>query len=62
MAVATAEQGKLDGVGGIRLHFRAWRPAQSPRGVVAIVPGFNSHSGYYIGDIKNWIVDRLPRS
>jgi alpha-beta hydrolase superfamily lysophospholipase len=54
MAVVTAEQGKLEGVGGLHLFFRAWRPAQSARGVVAIVPGFNSHSGYY-----TWVGERL---
>ena len=40
--------------GGLRLFYRAWRPDQTPRGVVAIVPGFNSHSGYYA-----WVADRL---
>jgi alpha-beta hydrolase superfamily lysophospholipase len=54
MAVATAEQGRIDGVGGIQLFFRAWHPGQSPRGVVAIVPGFNSHSGYY-----TWVGQQL---
>jgi alpha-beta hydrolase superfamily lysophospholipase len=54
MAVATTEQGKLDGGGGLQLFFRAWRPGQSPRGVVAIVPGFNSHSGYY-----TWVGEQL---
>ena len=32
---------------GLNLFFRSWRPAASARGVVVIVPGFNSHSGYY---------------
>jgi acylglycerol lipase len=40
--------------GGLRLFFRGWRPDQTPRGVVAIVPGFNSHSGYY-----SWVAERL---
>jgi alpha-beta hydrolase superfamily lysophospholipase len=54
MAVVAAEQGKLEGVGGLQLFFRGWRPAQSARGVVAIVPGFNSHSGYY-----TWVGEQL---
>jgi alpha-beta hydrolase superfamily lysophospholipase len=54
MAVVTAEQGKLEGVGGLQLFFRGWRPAQLARGVVAIVPGFNSHSGYY-----TWVGEQL---
>jgi acylglycerol lipase len=32
---------------GLNLFYRSWRPSTTPRGVVAIVPGFNSHSGYY---------------
>src|ERR1700712_1891727 len=37
------------GAGGLNIFMRSWRPAQAPRGVVVIVPGFNSHSGYYTG-------------
>jgi len=40
--------------GGLELFYRSWRPDQTPRGVVAIVPGFNSHSGYYA-----WIAERF---
>jgi alpha-beta hydrolase superfamily lysophospholipase len=40
--------------GGLELFYRSWRPDQTPRGVVAIVPGFNSHSGYY-----SWVAERL---
>ena len=32
---------------GDELFYRSWRPAGTPRAIVAIVPGFNSHSGYY---------------
>jgi len=32
---------------GLNLFFRSWRPAAPARGVVVIVPGFNSHSAYY---------------
>jgi acylglycerol lipase len=39
---------------GLRLFFRSWRPQSEPRGVVAIVPGFNSHSGYY-----SWVAEQL---
>jgi len=42
---ATEEQ--IQGAGGLRLFVRSWRPAGEVRGAVAIVPGFNSHSGYY---------------
>jgi alpha-beta hydrolase superfamily lysophospholipase len=40
--------------GGLRLFYRTWRPDETPRGVVTIVPGFNSHSGYY-----GWVAERL---
>ncbi len=38
----------------LRIFFRLWRPAEKPRGVVVIVPGFNSHSGYY-----SWVAEEL---
>lgn len=40
--------------GGLNLVYRAWRSNQAPRAVVAIVPGFNSHSGYY-----SWVGEQL---
>ena len=33
--------------GALNLFFRSWHPSDTARGVVVIVPGFNSHSGYY---------------
>jgi alpha-beta hydrolase superfamily lysophospholipase len=39
---------------GLNLFYRCWRPSGTPRAVVAIVPGFNSHSGYYA-----WVGERL---
>lgn len=39
---------------GLRLFYRSWRPTVTPRGVVVIVPGFNSHSAYY-----GWVAERL---
>ena len=39
---------------GLNLFFRAWRPDATPRGVVVIVPGFNSHSGYYA-----WVAEQF---
>lgn len=40
-------QSKLETSGGLNLFYRTWRPEGQVRGVVVIVPGFNSHSGYY---------------
>jgi len=44
----------LKGESGLKILTRSWRPAGPARGVVAIVHGFNSHSGYY-----GWVADRL---
>ena len=35
------------GGGDLNIFMRSWRPDGPPRGVVVIVHGFNSHSGYY---------------
>jgi alpha-beta hydrolase superfamily lysophospholipase len=48
-------EGRFEGVGGLNIFTRSWRPASGkPRGVVVIVPGFNSHSGMY-----TWVADQL---
>lgn len=44
----------FEGTGGLRIFTRTWRPAGEPRGVVVIVPGFNSHSGHYL-----WVAEQL---
>jgi len=52
MAIATEHNFK--NVNGLNIFCRSWRPATATRGVVVIVPGFNSHSGYY-----GWVADQL---
>lgn len=42
------------GVGGLNVFMRSWRPAGAARGVVVIVHGFNSHSGYY-----RWVAEQF---
>jgi len=37
----------FEGVAGYKIFTRSWRPAGKARGVVVVVHGFNSHSGYY---------------
>ena len=44
-APAHEERVKTDG--DLTLFVRSWRPTGNVRGAVAVVPGFNSHSGYY---------------
>jgi acylglycerol lipase len=43
----TMQDQTFKGAGGLNIFFRSWQPAGVARAVVAIVPGFNSHSGYY---------------
>ncbi|WP_426611915.1 alpha/beta hydrolase [Bradyrhizobium sp. McL0616] len=50
---ATSEQ-TFEGVGGLTIFTRSWRPAGQPRGVVVIAPGFNSHSGQY-----GWVAEQF---
>jgi acylglycerol lipase len=41
-------EASFEGVGGLKIFTRSWHPSTAnPRAVVVIVPGFNSHSGYY---------------
>jgi len=41
-----AKQETVTGAGG-RLFVRSWQSGEKPRAILAICPGFNSHSGYY---------------
>jgi alpha-beta hydrolase superfamily lysophospholipase len=43
----TAREENFEGAGGLNIFLRVWRPAVPARGVVAIVHGFNAHSGHY---------------
>ncbi|RYZ11021.1 MAG: alpha/beta fold hydrolase, partial [Alphaproteobacteria bacterium] len=47
MADVISKEEFLDGAGGVKIFIRSWRPASSPRGVIVISHGFNSHSGQY---------------
>ena len=48
-------EGSFEGVGGLKIFTRSWHPTDGkPRAVVVIVPGFNSHSGYYL-----WVAEQF---
>jgi acylglycerol lipase len=47
-------EGSFEGLGGLKIATRAWRPAGRARAVVVIVHGFNAHSGMY-----GWVADQL---
>jgi alpha-beta hydrolase superfamily lysophospholipase len=44
----------IAGTKGVNLFVRSWRTPAKARAVVAIVHGFNAHSGYY-----GWVAERL---
>jgi acylglycerol lipase len=50
-------EGTVANSDGLNIFFRSWRPKETPRAVVMIVPGFNSHSGYY-----EWVAEQLVAS
>lgn len=45
---------RIESAGGLSVNVRSWRPEGKARAVVVIVPGFNSHSGYYA-----WVAEQL---
>ena len=51
---ATMGEERVDGKRGLKIFIRSWRPAGPARGVVAIVHGVNSHSGYYM-----WVAEQF---
>lgn len=57
--VATTTDERIEGVGGLGIQVRSWRPAGKPRGVMVIVHGFNSHSGYYGWVAEEFVADGL---
>jgi acylglycerol lipase len=52
--MAQAKEEKIQGGAGLQILVRSWRPEGKARGVVAIVHGVNSHSGYY-----TWVAEQL---
>jgi alpha-beta hydrolase superfamily lysophospholipase len=56
-AVNTMREERVTGTDDVALFVRSWRPDGRARGVVALVPGFNAHSGYY-----GWAAEQLTAS
>jgi acylglycerol lipase len=55
----SATEERIQNGTGPALFVRAWRPLGQARGCVVIVPGFNSHSGYYTGVAERLVACRL---
>lgn len=50
-------EGDFEGAGHFNIHFRSWYPRGVTLGVIVIVPGFNSHSGYY-----GWAAEQFTKA
>jgi len=48
---------KIEGASGLNIFVRSWRPEGKARAVLAIVHGFNSHSGHYL-----WVAEQFVAS
>ena len=46
------KESTFEGAGGLKIFTRSWQPEGKARGVVVIVPAFNSHSGQYLWDAR----------
>ena len=56
-AIASRQEGKFSGVGGLDLYYQSWHPGGEVRGILAIVHGLGGHSGLY----KTIVEHLLPR-
>lgn len=48
------KESTFEGVGGLKIFTRAWHPEGTPRAVMVIAHGFNSHSGQYL-----WVAEQF---
>jgi alpha-beta hydrolase superfamily lysophospholipase len=53
----TVLEERLESAGGLEIFVRSWRPEQRAKAVVAIVHGFNSHSGQYLWAAEQLVAD-----
>jgi acylglycerol lipase len=55
--MATHEEGRLRGEGGLELYWQAWLPSGEPRAVIVLAHGASEHSGRYA-----WTGEELAES
>jgi alpha-beta hydrolase superfamily lysophospholipase len=53
----TVKEEMFDGVGGLRIFLRSWRPEGTPRAVIVICHGVNSHGRQYA-----WAAEQFVKS
>jgi alpha-beta hydrolase superfamily lysophospholipase len=52
--IATHQEGRFEGVGGLSLYWQAWLPEGEPRAVVVLAHGASEHSSRY-----GWVGEQL---
>lgn len=55
----TAREETFDGAGGLKIFLRSWRPEGTPRAVIVICHGVNSHGGQYGWAAEQFVKGRL---
>src|SRR5262245_56451879 len=53
-SVASAREERVESTKGVKIHVRSWRPDTTPRAVVVICHGVNSHGGQYA-----WVAEQF---
>jgi alpha-beta hydrolase superfamily lysophospholipase len=51
----TVKEETFDGVGGLKIFLRSWRPEGKPRAVIVICHGVNSHGGQYVWPAEQFV-------
>jgi acylglycerol lipase len=49
----------FEGVGGVKIFSGSWRPEGAARGIVVLIHGFNSHSGYMAWPAEQFAMNGL---
>jgi acylglycerol lipase len=47
----------FESTGGVNIFMRSWKPESTPRAVIALVHGFNAHSGYMIWPAEQFVAN-----
>lgn len=48
-------EGTFEGVGGLNIFMRSWKPEGTPRAVIVLIHGFNAHSGYMVWPAEQFL-------
>lgn len=48
-------ESSFEGVGGLKIATRSWKPEGTPRAVAILIHGFNAHSGYMVWPAEKFV-------